>query len=142
MRLLSSRYTEFRKNVLDNLDKTEFDKAICEAMLNQKYFNGVGNYLRAEVLYRAGVAPFAKARDALQHLSEAEEGGAPAKKKAKKEEDLLYLCNVVMREVLDLSGNPVRTSCCFSKQSFILNIALLFLHFSTSSQERTAVANW
>ena len=114
MRLLSSRYTEFRKNVLDNLDKTEFDKAICEAMLNQKYFNGVGNYLRAEVLYRAGVAPFAKARDALQHLTEAEEGGAPAKKKAKKEEeDLLYLCNVVMREVLDLSGNPVRMLCYF-----------------------------
>ena len=73
-------------------------------MLNQKYFNGVGNYLRAEVLYRAGVPPFVKARDALQHLI-----ATPSEKKAKKgkEEDLLLLCNIVMQEVLELSGNFV-----------------------------------
>ena len=45
-------FADFRTNVVDNLDKADFDKAICETMLNQKYFNGVGNYLRAEVLYR------------------------------------------------------------------------------------------
>lgn len=101
-------YNEYRAHVLDNLHKTDFDKAICEAMLNQKYFNGVGNYLRAEVLYRAGVPPFVKARDALQPLVEDEGGNGKVKagKKEKAENDLLLLCNIVMREVMDLSANP------------------------------------
>ena len=42
----------FRANVLNNLEASAFNKPICEALLNQKYFNGIGNYLRAEVLYR------------------------------------------------------------------------------------------
>lgn len=45
-------YEEFRKNILENLEDSAFNRPICEAMLNQKYFNGVGNYLRAEILYR------------------------------------------------------------------------------------------
>ena len=45
-------YDQFRANVLVNLEDAAFNKAICEAMLNQKYFNGIGNYLRAEVLFR------------------------------------------------------------------------------------------
>lgn len=32
-------------------------KEICTWMLNQKYFSGVGNYLRAEILYESKVAP-------------------------------------------------------------------------------------
>ena len=42
-----------------------FNKAICETLLNQKYFNGIGNYLRAEILYRLKIPPFTKARDVL-----------------------------------------------------------------------------
>lgn len=45
-------YSSFRSNIDNNLDSRVFDKPICEVMLNQKYFNGVGNYLRAEILYR------------------------------------------------------------------------------------------
>lgn len=41
-----------RENVMKNLDDKAFDKPICEALLNQKFFNGIGNYLRAEILYR------------------------------------------------------------------------------------------
>lgn len=41
-----------RENVLKNLEDRAFDKPICEVLLNQKYFNGIGNYLRAEILYR------------------------------------------------------------------------------------------
>jgi endonuclease VIII-like 1 len=33
--------------------------------MNQKYFNGIGNYLRAEILYRANVHPMTRARLAL-----------------------------------------------------------------------------
>ncbi len=41
-------YVDFRQNVLDNLDDDDssFKKPICEVLLNQKYFNGIGNYLR------------------------------------------------------------------------------------------------
>ena len=45
-------YDAFRCNVLENLDDSAFNRPICEALLNQKYFNGVGNYLRAEILFR------------------------------------------------------------------------------------------
>ena len=44
--------TFFRNNVLQNLEAAAFNKPICEVLLNQKYFNGIGNYLRAEILYR------------------------------------------------------------------------------------------
>lgn len=30
---------------------------ICKFMMEQKYFSGVGNYLRAEILYRVGIHP-------------------------------------------------------------------------------------
>lgn len=46
----------FRENVLSNLSDKAFDRPICEALLNQKYFNGIGNYLRAEILYRLFLA--------------------------------------------------------------------------------------
>lgn len=38
--------------MLSSLSDKAFDRPICEALLNQKYFNGIGNYLRAEILYR------------------------------------------------------------------------------------------
>ncbi len=38
----------------------DFEVPICELLLNQRYFNGIGNYLRAEILCRAGVEPFSK----------------------------------------------------------------------------------
>jgi len=90
-----NEYAAFRDNILANLEKPEFKKPICQVMLNQKYFNGVGNYLRAEVLFRLAVPPFSPAHEVLMPLVE---------QTVKKEEgpDLLQLCNQLMREVLDL----------------------------------------
>ena len=45
-------YEEFRSNILDNLENRIFEKPLCEVMHNQKYFNGIGNYLRAEIIFR------------------------------------------------------------------------------------------
>jgi endonuclease VIII-like 1 len=45
-------FDQFRANVLGSLEDVAFNRPICETMLNQKYFNGIGNYLRAEILYR------------------------------------------------------------------------------------------
>ncbi|KAH0573506.1 Formamidopyrimidine-DNA glycosylase [Spironucleus salmonicida] len=39
--------------------KTNFkDKNISDILMNQRYFNGVGNYLRSEIIHRANIHPF------------------------------------------------------------------------------------
>lgn len=59
-------FETFKKNVLENLDKKVFDKPICEALLEQKYFNGIGNYLRSTILYYLDVNPFEEARKVIK----------------------------------------------------------------------------
>lgn len=57
---------EFYSNIMNNLDKRDFSKPLHEVLMNQKYFNGIGNYLRAEIVYRLeDVNPFQPARDAI-----------------------------------------------------------------------------
>ncbi|XP_070618791.1 endonuclease 8-like 1 isoform X2 [Erythrolamprus reginae] len=81
-------YERFRDHVLRNLPDKAFDKPICEALLNQKFFNGVGNYLRAEILYRSKIAPFEKARTVLEDLQKGLQGDpgplAPKEGKSRK----------------------------------------------------------
>lgn len=59
-------FQAFIRNIKANLHKKDFDKPIHETLMNQKYFNGIGNYLRAEILYRVDVNPFISARAALE----------------------------------------------------------------------------
>ncbi|NWT11214.1 NEIL1 Endonuclease, partial [Vireo altiloquus] len=103
-----SEYQAFRENVLKNLDDRAFDKPICEVLLNQKYFNGIGNYLRAEILYRLKIPPFEKARTVLEALKDQEQERRKdlsltlSKKVKLKQEnpDLLELCHTVPMEVI------------------------------------------
>ncbi|XP_048173801.1 endonuclease 8-like 1 isoform X5 [Corvus hawaiiensis] len=104
-----SEYQAFRGNVLKNLDDRAFDKPICEVLLNQKYFNGIGNYLRAEILYRLKIPPFEKARTVLEALKDQEQERRKkdpsltlSKKVKLKQEnpDLLELCHMVPMEVI------------------------------------------
>ncbi|NXO87521.1 NEIL1 Endonuclease, partial [Sitta europaea] len=102
-----SEYQAFRENVLKNLDDRAFDKPICEVLLNQKYFNGIGNYLRAEILYRLKIPPFEKARTVLEALKEQErrkkDPSLTLSKKVKRRQenpDLLELCHTVPKEVI------------------------------------------
>ncbi|KFP67287.1 Endonuclease 8-like 1, partial [Cariama cristata] len=98
-----------RENVLKNLDDKAFDKPICEALLNQKFFNGIGNYLRAEILYRSKIPPFEKARTVLEALKDQEQArrkknpSLTLSKKLKlmrENPDLLELCHTVPMEVI------------------------------------------
>ncbi|XP_016145763.1 endonuclease 8-like 1 isoform X1 [Sinocyclocheilus grahami] len=113
-------YESFRENVLSNLSDKTFDKPICEALLNQKYFNGIGNYLRAEILFRLQIPPFVKARTVLEGLVLKDEDKNKVKKeitvvestdktgkKVVKAEtpDLLSLCHTVPLEVVQLGEN-------------------------------------
>lgn len=101
---LVNEYGAFRKNVLEHLDNKIFEKPICEVLHNQKFFNGVGNYLRAEILFRANVRPFEKAIDVLNGLdmNKAE----PNRKSKNNEEaaDILEWCTLIPFEVMMLEG--------------------------------------
>ncbi|XP_023666925.1 endonuclease 8-like 1 isoform X1 [Paramormyrops kingsleyae] len=104
-------YQQFRLNVLSHLSDRSFEKPICEALLNQKYFNGIGNYLRAEILHRLSIPPFVKARNVLERLQTKEASGdewklsedeAPNEKLRTETADLLSLCHTVPMEVVNL----------------------------------------
>jgi len=85
----------FRHHVLKNLEDKAFDKPICEAMLDQRFFNGVGNYLRAEVLFRLRIRPFEKARNVLEPMKK-------VKSETKDDLDFLTLINTLANEVVGL----------------------------------------
>ncbi|KAJ8248735.1 hypothetical protein GJAV_G00227170 [Gymnothorax javanicus] len=104
-------YQSFRENILTNLSDRAFDRPICETLLNQKYFNGLGNYLRAEILFRLNIPPFVKARSVLEGLEANElfeqdkKSDCKDKKVVKSEEpDLLRMCHMVPLEVVQLGG--------------------------------------
>ena len=61
----TQQFQDFVRNIKNNLHKKDFDKPICEVLMNQRWFNGIGNYLRAEILYRMDINPFMSAREAL-----------------------------------------------------------------------------
>jgi endonuclease VIII-like 1 len=58
-------YNVFVNHIMTNLLKRDFDKPLHEVLMNQKYFNGIGNYLRAEIVYRLDINPFQPARDVI-----------------------------------------------------------------------------
>ncbi|XP_007947135.1 endonuclease 8-like 1 [Orycteropus afer afer] len=101
-------YEQFRENVLRNLADKAFDQPICEALLDQRFFNGIGNYLRAEILHRLRIPPFEKARTVLEALQQrrlSPDLTLSQKIKAKLQNpDLLELCHLVPKEVVQLGG--------------------------------------
>ena len=99
---LITEYELFRKNVLGNLKDKAFNRPICEAMLNQKFFNGIGNYLRAEILFRCKIPPFSCARTVLENLVTKKEDHIKVKQEIP---DILELCHLLPLEVVNLSGN-------------------------------------
>lgn len=63
----------FIRNILGNLNHKDFNKPTYEVLMNQYWFNGVGNYLRAEILGKWDCNPFQPIRnilteDFLKHL--------------------------------------------------------------------------
>lgn len=102
-------YEQFRANVLKNLSDKVFEKPICEVLLNQRYFNGIGNYLRAEILFRLKIPPFSQARAAIQSSIKSQENfqhSLSKKVKVKKENpDILELCHSLPLEVVGFAGD-------------------------------------
>eukprot|EP00762_Andalucia_godoyi_P000386 ANDGO_03218.mRNA.2 hypothetical protein len=89
-----TEYAEFRENVLTNMAKAAFNHPICEVLLDQEYFNGIGNYLRAEIMHRADVRPFDRARTVLEKLPIVDDGSDPR--------DIIRLCKTIAEEAIAL----------------------------------------
>jgi endonuclease VIII-like 1 len=62
----TSEFDKFRQNIIDNLHTKAFDQPIYLVLMNQSYCNGIGNYLRAEIIYRANIHPNTSAREAFK----------------------------------------------------------------------------
>lgn len=58
-------FENFKLNILSNLNRKIFDKPICEVLLNQEFFNGIGNYIRSTILYYSDQNPFESARNII-----------------------------------------------------------------------------
>jgi endonuclease VIII-like 1 len=85
-----TEWDDFVTNLENNCDRKIFDKPIYELMLDQKYFNGMGNFrLRAEILDRANQNPFVSAREAIQN------------------KPMLKLCKDIVVEAYQLGGGQL-----------------------------------
>ena len=83
---------DFKYNILKNLDKKVFDHPIHLVLMNQKYFNGIGNYLRAEILYRLpDIDPFMESRTVIE-----------------KYPMLIELCTEIPRKAYALGGGQLK----------------------------------
>jgi endonuclease VIII-like 1 len=83
----------FIANVMDNLDKKVFNKPIHEVLMNQQYFNGIGNYIRSEVLFRIPeLNPFITARDAIKE----------------KGDEIFMLCKTIPELAYVLGGGEIK----------------------------------
>lgn len=102
----------FRRTVVDAVAARPSRFAnvpICQVMHDQSLFNGIGNYLRAEILFRAGVAPFTAACEALSRVAYKPASGQP---------DLLTLCRDVPGEVIKLELTKYQGSTPLSTSSW------------------------
>lgn len=66
----TTEYDDFVRKIYDNIHKTAFNKPIYELLMNQDYCNGIGNYLRAEILGRIDSNPFVPAREYISNNPE------------------------------------------------------------------------
>lgn len=87
----TTQFEDFIHQVGRHILSKDFKKPIYEVMMNQKYFNGIGNYLRAEILYRADVDPFSSTHDALINNPE-----------------ILSLCRDIPMQAYKLGGGSIK----------------------------------
>ena len=84
-------FDAFKQNVLNNLNKKAFEKPIYETLLNQEYFNGIGNYLRSTILFYLDENPFLSAKEVINRRP-----------------DILDLCKDVPLKAYSLNGGQLR----------------------------------
>jgi len=53
---------QWKQDFKDKLSKLKKDKCLAEILMDQSWCNGIGNYLRAEILYRSDLNPFSSVK--------------------------------------------------------------------------------
>jgi len=84
-------FENFKKNIESNINHKDFLKPIGEILMSQTYFNGLGNYLRAEILYKTEQNPFQSAKEAILNNKK-----------------LLTYCKQIPEEAYNLGGGELR----------------------------------
>lgn len=89
-----TEHDQFKEKILQehSLKNKDFKKPLCEILMSQKYFNGLGNYLLAEILGRLNVNPFQSLLDL----------------KTSKVIELIQLCKDVPTESYILGGGEMK----------------------------------
>jgi endonuclease VIII-like 1 len=87
----TTEFDLFKENIIGNINKPIFNKPIYLIMMNQQYFSGIGNYLRAEILYRLNIHPNTNARTALTSYPE-----------------ILDLCKTIPLQAYALGGGQLK----------------------------------
>jgi formamidopyrimidine-DNA glycosylase len=60
-------FDKWKDNILNNLHKSDFKKPVYEWLLNQKWNNSVGNYLRSTILFYMDLNPFQSAAEYISN---------------------------------------------------------------------------
>ena len=84
-------FDKFKENILTNLHKKDFDKPIYEVLLNQKYFSGIGNYMRSTIIYYLNENPFQSGREVIT-----------------KNPEIIELCKDISLKSYNLSGGQLK----------------------------------
>jgi endonuclease VIII-like 1 len=84
-------FDKFKQNVLSNINTKVFEKPICEVLLEQRYFDGVGNYLRSTILHYLDVNPFDSAKEVIL-----------------KNPRIFELCREIIQTSYELNGGQLR----------------------------------
>ena len=88
---ITKDFDKFKLNIFQNIDSKIFDNPICDVLLNQTYFNGIGNYIRSTILHYMDINPFESCREVL-----------------KKSPHILQMCKDVIEKSYNLHGGQLR----------------------------------
>eukprot|EP00045_Choanoeca_perplexa_P016045 m.211632 g.211632 ORF g.211632 m.211632 type:complete len:429 (+) comp17151_c0_seq13:1404-2690(+) len=100
------------RHVCQNIDSRAFKQPICSLLLDQRYWNGVGNYIRAEILHRLRIHPFTPGLIALAPFTNLEQL-EPLLATIKQDDQGLYVLTTHQARALGLFG----TAWCVMNES-------------------------
>jgi len=83
---------KFIENIQNNISHRDFKKPMMEVIMNQKWFNGIGNYLRAEILGRIDGNPLWPAWAYIEKFGD----------------ELFHLCKQMPQEAYVLGGGQFK----------------------------------
>jgi endonuclease VIII-like 1 len=84
-------FESFESNILNSIHLKIFQKPIYEVLLDQNYFNGVGNYLRSTILYYGNINPFQSAKKTIEENPQ-----------------FLKLCQSILEKSYQLNGGQLK----------------------------------